>query len=240
MQEIDQTTGATQAEPPAGRRRRGKGRPGKAEASVGRERILEATAAFLHEHPLSELSAASLARAADFDPALVHYYFGSKDRLLTELIILETGKRTAEGLHFLSDTGDIEQRFRRRVRALLEADATRPYLLELLGSRIFTKNDAAAQAVLEVLASRGVTLAGKLIEDGQLRRVDPAFLHMLILGACSFFVTGGRSLVSVMKQQKVTGRTLDEFAEFLVDVLLNGLRPRPEDATRSAAGSDPA
>ncbi|MGE0804986.1 MAG: TetR/AcrR family transcriptional regulator [Burkholderiaceae bacterium] len=204
---------------------RGKGRPAMRDGGVGRERILEVTAEFLSRHSLPELTTASIARAAGVDPALVRYYFGSKDALLTELVLRETARRTTEALRFLSDTAEVEERFTRRVRAVLEADAESPFYRELLGARIFNRDDAAARAVLDDLARRGRALADKLIEDGDLRRVDPAFLHMLVIGACSFFVTG-RPLVSALRGKPVSGRTLDEFAEFLVDVLLHGLRPR--------------
>lgn len=218
-------TRAHGAEQDAGAVRRKKGRPTNGESMVGRERILELTAEFLQQHPLAELTTASIARAAGVDPALVRYYFGSKDGLLNELVLRETAKRSTEGLRFLSDTGEVQERFRRRVRAVLESDAKSPFYRELLGARIFNQKDAGAQAVLDDLARRGESLAAKLIEDGQLRHVDPAFLHMLVIGACSFFVTG-LPLVAALRQRKNTGRTLDEFADFLVDVLLDGLKPR--------------
>lgn len=206
-------------------RKRGKGRPQQAGDAVGRERILEFAADFLRQHSLAELTTAGVAKAAGVDPALVRYYFGTKEGLLTELVSKLTEERTTAGLRFLSDTSPIEERFKRRVKAMLDANADNPVYHELLVARIFKRDDPAAQMVLDDLARRATHLANKLIADGGLRPVDPAFLHIMLVGACSFFITS-RPFVDVLRQKKTTDRTLDAYAEFVVDVLLQGLRPR--------------
>jgi len=213
-----------------GERKRGKGRPSGAEAAVGRNRILELTAEFLKTHPVSELSTVNIAKVAGVDPALVRYYFGSKNGLLAELISKSTGERTALSLRYLSDAGTVDKKLKQRVRSVLQANVDSPYYHEVMVARIFNAEDDAARAILNDLAQRGLYLAEKFMADGErsgeLRAVDPAFFHMLVVGACSFFVTG-RPLQEAMRGRKVNDRTLDAFAEFFVDVVLNGLKPRP-------------
>jgi TetR/AcrR family transcriptional regulator len=217
------------ARPKPGTAPRRKGRPASADASVGRERLLALAIDFLQTHPVSQLTMARVAQAGGVDPALVRYYFGSLDGLLIELISKLLAGRTASGLRYLSDTGPVEHRFKRRVRAILQENAKHPFFHDLLVERIFRSDDAAAKAVLQDLAQRGLHMATKLIEDGknsgELRAADPAFLHMLVVGACTFFVSGG-ALVEALRQRPTSERTLDAFADFLVDVLMNGLRPR--------------
>lgn len=205
--------------------KRGKGRPKRVDATIGRERILEITAEFLRHHSLAELTMVGIAKAANVDPALVRYYFNSKDGLLTELISKLTTESTTSGLRFLSDSGPVDHRLKRRLRTLLERGADNPFYHELLIDRIFRRDDAAARAVLDDLARRALHIANKLMDDTELRRVDPAFLHLMTVGACSFFSTS-KPLLDALRQKESTNRTLDEFAEFMADVLLNGLRVR--------------
>ena len=208
---------------------------------VGRERILDLTIQYLRTHSLAEFSIASIAKSGNVDPALIRYYFGSKDGLLTELVSKLTAHSTTAGLRFLSDTGPIEQRFRRRVRALVDDAAHTPFYHELLVDRIFRRDDAAARAVLDDLARRATQLTRKLLDDGELRQVDPAFLHMLVIGACSFFASG-RPLLDALRNRKTTDRTLDAFADFMADVLMNGLKPRQAAAgiSRQNLSPDPS
>jgi AcrR family transcriptional regulator len=53
---------------------------------VRREQMLEAAAAVMGERGFSETRIADVARRCDASPALVIYYFGTKDRLLTEAL----------------------------------------------------------------------------------------------------------------------------------------------------------
>jgi len=204
--------------------RRGKGRPSRPEAAVGRDRILDLTADFLRDNPVSQLTTAGIAKAAGVDAALVRYYFGSKDNLLVELISKITADRLQVSFRHLSDSGAVEDKFRRRVRALLEVNAKNPFYHDLMVERIFGHEDDAARAVLEDLASWGLRLANKTMDDADVRKVDPAFLHMMLVGACSFFV----SAQPLLEALGVRGgeRTMDAYADFVTDVMMNGLRPR--------------
>ena len=209
-------------------KRRGKGRPSKSETGVGRERILDLTAEFLRTHSISQLTTAGIAKAAGVDAALVRYYFGSKDNLLVELMSRITAERVQGSLRHLSDKGATEERFKRRVRALLEGNAKNPFYHELMVERIFRRDDDAAQAVLEDLARWGLRLANKTMDDGmssgELRKVDPAFLHMMLVGATSFFVSAQPLLDALGKPSG--DRAAESYIEFVTDVMLNGLRPR--------------
>jgi TetR/AcrR family transcriptional regulator len=204
--------------------RRGKGRPSSAQAAVGRDRILELTAEFLKANPVSHLTTAGVAKAAGVDAALVRYYFGSKDNLLVELISKITADRVQASFRFLSDSGPVEERFKRRVRALLEVNTKNPFYHDLMVERIFGRDDDAAKAVLEDLASWGLRLANKTMDDKNVRKVDAAFMHMMLVGACSFFVSAQPLLEAL--GTRGGERSMDAYADFVADVMMNGLRPR--------------
>ena len=63
--------------------------------------------------------------------------------------------------------------------------------------------------------------------DGtEFRKVDPRYLHMMIVGAFDFFITSG-SLLDVMLDEDGEPRDgTADFEAFVADIILNGLRVR--------------
>ena len=70
---------ADQASP---RPRRRQGRPLGGEAAVGRDSVLSAATRLIQDQPPAQVTIAAVAREAHVDPALVRYYFGSREALL--------------------------------------------------------------------------------------------------------------------------------------------------------------
>ena len=60
--------------------------PTSAAADLRRDQMLEAAAALIAERGFSETRIADVARRAEASPGLVVYYFGTKDKLLTEAL----------------------------------------------------------------------------------------------------------------------------------------------------------
>ena len=72
----------------AGRKKtdkRGKGRPTASQVGVGREALISAARALLQEFPPAQVTSTAIARRANADPALVRYYFGTRENLLFEV-----------------------------------------------------------------------------------------------------------------------------------------------------------
>ena len=78
------------------RPRRSRGRPGSKQGAVGREAIVASARQLLDKLPPHKATNSSIARSAGVDPALVRYYFGSREELLLAVIedILATWKFT--------------------------------------------------------------------------------------------------------------------------------------------------
>src|SRR5688572_17248082 len=80
------------AKPPAVTKRRGKGRPHASGATVGRDAVVAVTREMLKTTPPSRMSRNDVARAAGIDPALIRYYFGDQNTLLTEVLLQITSE----------------------------------------------------------------------------------------------------------------------------------------------------
>jgi hypothetical protein len=82
------------------------------------------------------------------------------------------------------------------------------------------------RAALKQLAGHAERVAKALVEDGvakgELRRVDPRFLHIAIVGLCEAFVTL-RPLVEELAGGKPAAQLLGGYRDFVVELLLQGL-----------------
>ena len=75
-------------------------RPGRPKADTGdqRLRLLDSAATLFGQHGIAATSIAAIARDAKVTPALVHYYFGSRDALVEERIrpLIDTATATPD------------------------------------------------------------------------------------------------------------------------------------------------
>ncbi|WP_030906250.1 TetR family transcriptional regulator [Streptomyces sp. NRRL F-5126] len=136
-------TGRTAGEPAPGRR--GRGRPSRTAAEAGpgaRERILAAARGGFAEHGYDRTSVRAVARAAGVDAALVHHYFGTKERLFAAAI--EVSFEPALGVHdvLAGDRDAIGERLARLFFGVWEDERTRAPLLAVMRSAL--TNETAA------------------------------------------------------------------------------------------------
>jgi AcrR family transcriptional regulator len=101
---------------------RGPGRPAGSDKSGAhtREHLLETARSLLAEKGLGQLSLREIADRAQVNPALLHYYFGSKDELRSALQE-SSFKQLAERLASINSEGKPEARLEGFVRTLVEA-----------------------------------------------------------------------------------------------------------------------
>jgi AcrR family transcriptional regulator len=128
------------------------GRPANA-AGGQRERLLDAAIALFAERGVAATSLGAIARKAHVTPALVHYYFGNRDRLLDALIeeritplITTLGQRISD-----ADT-DASSTARTFVRAIFTMLAEHEWLAPLWIREVLTDNGALRERLLARIA----------------------------------------------------------------------------------------
>ncbi|MFI9206132.1 TetR family transcriptional regulator [Streptomyces sp. NPDC053048] len=156
--------------PGAPRRR---GRPARTETGGGpgaRERILTAARAEFAEHGYDKASIRGIARAAGVDPALVHHYFGPKEKIFAAAV--EQAVAPAFSAPAAVTEGPPEgagERLARFVLGVWEDPVTREPLLAIVRSAV--ANEIAAGVFRDLITSR--VLVGVAAElggpDAQLR-----------------------------------------------------------------------
>ncbi|MEV6208286.1 TetR family transcriptional regulator [Kitasatospora sp. NPDC051914] len=116
------------AEQPAPRKKTGR-RPGGADT---RRTVLEAARAEFAARGYQKASMRAIARAAGVDAALLHHYFGSKDKLFLAALEFPIDPRTVVDQVLAGDRAAVGERVARFVLALWDRPTVRDRLLAVL------------------------------------------------------------------------------------------------------------
>jgi AcrR family transcriptional regulator len=136
------------------------GRSGRSPARTGRrpgtsgtrERILAAARASFAEAGFDGATIRSIAAAAEVDPALVHHYFGSKQRLFIAAMELPVDPAAVAPSLLAGDPAAVGIRLVRFVLGLWDDPATRPVMLGIVRS---AASDPVAAGMLRAILAEG-------------------------------------------------------------------------------------
>lgn len=205
--------------------RRRKGRP--VEESVGREALLETTKRLIKELPPARVSISLIAREAGVDPALVRYYFGDRSKLLMEVAVSMLADSPRPASAALEPLEAIENNIRRAAHFTSSTQHIHRLMVDELA-------DAKSVAISEHLGklNRGAVqhMAALMARDGgkTIRAVNPAFLHIALLGLFDFFASAEPVVRQLFPEDRDMKDLAAEYENFVSDLVLNGLRVRSE------------
>lgn len=211
-------------------KKRSKGRPYDPDSTVGREALIQAARELLRTVPSAKMTRLDIARHAGVDPALIRYYFGDKSRLMAE-VVLEVLRDMRGARERRSSTTALSDRLRSRLADSVHLFQEHPNHFSLVVEQIFT----GIEPKLREMWRRDVILTGvaeltAIMEDGvkrgELRRVDPRFLHLLIVAAGEFYATGRAVLEDLFGPQAIDAKLEHAYVEFLFDLFMYGMAKR--------------
>jgi hypothetical protein len=89
-------------------------------------------------------------------------------------------------------------------------------------------------AFADRFARRNQELIAGLLEEGraagEVRDVDPMFMIPALFGSCLFFFLAAPIMKRVFGLDEITPELAARYADFVVDMNLNGLLTRPEES----------
>jgi AcrR family transcriptional regulator len=223
--------GAGRPKASAGRiKKRSKGRPYDPDRAVGRDALVKATRELLRTMPPAKMTRLDIARHAGVDPALIRYYFGDKSQLLGEVVleVLREMRTTREKRASTAGTAD---RLRSRLADSVRLFQEHPHHYSLVLEQIFSGVEPKLRAMWRRdVVQAGVVELTSIIEDGvkkgELRRVDPRFLHLLIVAAGEFYATGRAVLEDLFGPQAIDAKLERDYVHFLFDLFMHGMAKR--------------
>jgi TetR/AcrR family transcriptional regulator len=206
------------------------GNSGGENGSVGPEALVAMTLALLTERPPSDITRASLARHANVDPGLIRYYFSNRDSLMRTAAQSLTEKLQVRA-KMVTPNLDVspEEQICARARALLEFKLDNPFYHRLMMEEMARSGSSESVELFDEVASSAIARYQSYIErgvnEGSLKDVNPTFLYMAIIGLCDFFVTASPSILKDLDQND-RSKVNQQYADFVCDLLINGLRAR--------------
>lgn len=216
---------------------RGRGRPRLVQGSVGRDTIVSAARALMERMPPHEATFSAIARKAGVDPALVRYYFASREQLMLAVIenILESwtaghpSPAAPPAARLASHVGDMLD-FSRKMRAM-----QRLMVEECAGS----KSPDVRRRVREL--NEGAVSFYRLLVHSEKHSAknptDPLFMFVAIIGMCEFFAAAQGMIQPLAPEGMAAEELAARYKDFIIRMALDGLRSQVEPwSPRPATG----
>lgn len=213
--------------------RRGPSRRGAAETTdivegSREDRLLDSLRDLMVERDSLDVTLGEVARRAGVNHALVGYYFGSKEGMFVALL-LRHGARTPKLLRTLirSDIGPSEK-MRRHIAGVLEAYDECPILGVLLDHILKTGSPEAVGKVNALILKPLLEFYEAVVDEGtgsgEFARMDPMFLHLIVIGACTALYANRPRLSIGYGITQITPTFRERYLDYVTDFILQGMR----------------
>ncbi len=215
---------------------RGRGRPGVDAEFDSRESLLKATHELLLERGGLRVSLSEICERAGVNPAMVSYHFGSKQGLLAMLFERMCARWVAELEHLMQLDASPTRKLELHVEQIIRNYRRSPYTTRLMAEVISLSTTTSARRLsnsfLKPLTDFYRRLISEGVAAGEFREVDAEFFFFSIVGACEFFFSAKRLLVSVGRQHAVDEQVEAAFGQHTAGLLLRGMGVAPVVAVR--------
>lgn len=199
-------------------------RPSRTDAP---DRLLEATSQILAERDTVVVSIAEISERSGLNHGLVRYYFDGKEGLLLALL-----KRDAEaalhGFRLLveSDRPPLKK-LEAHIRGIARVYFRYPYFNPLI-NYLQQSSDENARFLGDVFVRPILEYQDRLLAEahqaGLIAKIDPRFFFFTLVGACDQVFKSRRILRSTYAIEALDMQFVDQFAQFLIDTTLKGMR----------------
>jgi AcrR family transcriptional regulator len=225
--------------PRTGPSRAGRGSGERWDAAATRAALLAAGAALFAESGFDGVPTAAVAARAGVNKALISYHFGGK-RGLYQAILASGFAEMAKRLKAVeARSEDARQTLRGLLGAFAAVRERRPDFPILFVREVLSRgiDPAVLPHLVEIL---GVTrrVAERGMRDGVFRRIDPAAMHLALVGSLVFFLATEKA-----RRRAMAGRVLPrmpdfpEFLRYIEELTLRGLAPDRPSPVRPRKGA---
>lgn len=216
---------------PGPQRKPKRGRPSKEDQlrrGDAREILLSAAHQAMLDKDSVDISVVEIAERAGQSPAVVQYHFGGKEGLLHALLKRGTDRAVMQ----LSDLAKLEmpadKKLLYHIRGLIRAYYEAPYYNQLLRHLSETAPDSEKETVFrefaQPLANFYKVIIAQGVEEGVFKPVSPMLFYMTVVGASDHLFARRRTLPALFDIPDITDDMREQYADFLADLILNGIR----------------
>jgi AcrR family transcriptional regulator len=201
-------------------------------AEMPAERLLDAAVSLFAQHGFDAVSTGAVAIAAGLTQSMVHYHFGTKEKLwkaAVEHLMHARGNMFSLNMEDLRDV-DALARLKIMLRRFISANAADPDL-----TRILIHEGMNDSPRLKWLAKRYMirgyetfnTAIEAAIESGAVRRLPTRDVTNIIVGACVLTFTLSRLLKEVYGELPTSPEAVSSLSDTVLEVLFKGLEANP-------------
>ncbi|PMS29535.1 TetR/AcrR family transcriptional regulator [Paraburkholderia rhynchosiae] len=219
---------ASQAAP-----RRRPGRPsGAARGPEQRNRLLDAALALFARQGIVDTTLGEIAREAGFTPAMMHYYFKTRDQLLDVLIDERFGPlRASLGVPFQEHADDPVAAISQLARRMVQAAVDCPWFASLWVREVMSDSGLLRQRMQERFGDGHQKASLASIErwqkEGRLNpALEPSLVLVTLLGLTVLPLATSRLWRNDPQRRQIGG---EEIARHAVALLVQGIGPRKAD-----------
>ena len=202
---------------------------------VARQSLLQSAIRLLRERGMGNVSLNDVAREAKLNPALVTYYFGSKDNLFQAVVEQVIGEWRTEILAVVPENAGPEETLRLRARATMHFLRRYPYLTRLIIHQMMTVKSKESRFFIENFARvnfeehRSILQDG--VEKGEFRPVDPLFYFAHYIAMGDLYANLAPMMERLGGKAESDDARFEAFVESMIDMLVNGIAARPQGKT---------
>jgi AcrR family transcriptional regulator len=172
---------------PPGTARRSIGRPPQGTAADARTQLLDAALLLFAEHGVAGTTIAGIAARAGVTPAMVHYYFSNRGRLLDAVAQERLREIVTEVWSPVVETGEVVPMLRGLVQRILRATEVHPWLPSLWLREVVSEGGQLRERLMRILPFEYVRHLIGAVANAQRRgevsaRLEPRLVLLSVLG----------------------------------------------------------
>ncbi len=201
-----------------------------------RDELLRVASELMIEKDSIDISLGEIAKRAGLNSALVSYYFGSKDGLLTALV----KRDTAEAVDTLRELTEADLppdvKLKKHLAGVINFNFRHPYLTRLIHQLMRDPRSKISREITQFFTVPVTKAEASILEEGMrlgmFRKIDPVLFYFAAVGACDYLFWGGSALRYVFGLEKIDDALRRRFVDHMAELFLEGCLSRTPPSTR--------
>jgi TetR/AcrR family transcriptional regulator len=217
---------------------RRQGRPPKDDSQALRDKIIAATRELLRTRPPDTISRIDIARAARVDPALIRYYFGTRDDVLSAVAQTFMNDFVSDS-YDLPPSGQIQDLVHQMMHFTVTVLEKFPYMHDVVVREIGRIGIARGATMKNVFIDRPTTRVEQALERTdsiRLNRRELQFFRMMTFALALFPIRERGFVEQIFGHDHFDAELTEEYCSFVAKIFAQGMKVQP--ANRPRSGSD--
>lgn len=192
---------------------------------ASRLQLLQAVSDLMIDRGSVDITLIDVANQSGLNPALVKYYFGSKDGMLVELLVSRLEASITEMHHMLVMDISPLMKMKLHIRGMIKTYFRYPYISALV--HLLSRNSANGKIIREKITNPLIEKQALLLDEGyaagHYKKISPYIFYFLLVGTCDHLFFEQRALGIEFDIGRDTDNLSRLLEDTLVETILNGI-----------------